>query len=92
MTSCDDNMVGMIRTQIQLTEEQARRLRRLASDEAIPLAEMIRRCVDRTLAEIAPDRSALYARAATIIGAFRDPEGADDLAEEHDRHLENAYE
>jgi hypothetical protein len=32
-------------------------------------------------------RQALYERAATLIGAFEDPEGATDLSSEHDHYL-----
>ena len=37
----------MIRTTIQLTEEQSRRLRKMATDEGVSLSELIRRCFDR---------------------------------------------
>ena len=49
----------MVRTQVQLTEVQARRLRRRSREEGISLAEAIRRAVDRMLAEPGPDRSLL---------------------------------
>ncbi|MBI4476877.1 MAG: ribbon-helix-helix protein, CopG family, partial [Acidobacteria bacterium] len=44
----------MVRTQIQLTEQQARRLRAQARERGVSLAEMIRRCVEKGLAEEAP--------------------------------------
>jgi len=81
----------MVRTQIQLTEEQARRLRKLARHEGLSLAEVIRRCVDRTLNEQAQTRAELYRRAATVIGRHRDREGAHDVAERHDRYLDEAF-
>lgn len=82
----------MVRTQIQLTEEQARRLRKLARHEGVSLAEIIRRCVDHTLTDQATRRSQLYERAATVIGRYEDRKGADDLAAEHDRYLDEALE
>jgi hypothetical protein len=81
----------VIRTQIQLTEAQARRLRSIAREQGISVAEVVRRCVASALAARTVDRSALYARAAKLVGAFRDREGATDLAAGHDRHLDEAY-
>jgi hypothetical protein len=52
----------MIRTQIQLTEQQVRRLRAQAREQGVSLAEMIRRCVDKALADGVPNRIALYDR------------------------------
>ena len=39
----------MVRTQIQLTEEQARRLKALAAEQGVSMAELIRRSVDTVL-------------------------------------------
>jgi hypothetical protein len=77
----------MVRTQIQLTEEQARKLRRRARQDGISLSEMIRRCVDRELQDQTTDRSALYRRAGLLVGAFSDREGRKNLASRHDDHL-----
>ena len=82
----------MVRTQIQLTTEQARRLRKIAREEGISLAEVVRRCVDRALETDRLDRDALYARAAGIVGRYPDREAAVDVAEEHDRYLDEAFE
>lgn len=81
----------MIRTQIQLTEQQARRLRSQAREQGISLAEIIRRCVDRGLADEAPERADLYARAARAVGRFSDRHGARDLGRRHDRYLDEAF-
>lgn len=40
----------MVRTQIQLTDQQARRVRAEARERGLSLAEMIRRYVERGLA------------------------------------------
>jgi hypothetical protein len=82
----------VIRTQIQLTEQQARRLRARARERGISLAEAIRRCVDAGLAEGTPDRAALYDRAARLVGQFSDRKRARDLAAAHDRYLDDAFE
>jgi hypothetical protein len=81
----------MIRTQIQLEEQHLRQLKRIARAEGVSLAELIRRCVIRFLEEERPDRSALYARAAEIAGAFEDIEGKKDVALDHDRYLGEAF-
>ena len=82
----------MVRTQIQLTETQARRLRARARHEGVSLAEVIRRYVDRGLETEPADRARRYERAGRAVGRFPDRRGAGDLAREHDRHLDEAYE
>jgi len=81
----------VVRTQIQLTDQQARRLRAQARDRGLSLAEVIRRCVDRGLAEELPDRAVLYDRAARVVGRFRDRRGARDVSSKHDRYLDKSF-
>jgi hypothetical protein len=57
----------------------------------VSLAEMIRRFVDKGLEDTKEDRAALYARAARVVGRFRDRKGAKDLARRHDRYLDGAF-
>jgi hypothetical protein len=82
----------MIRTQIQLTEAQARKLRQAARRDGVSLAEAIRRLVDRGLADEKHERARLYARAAEAVGRYRDRRGAKDVAVEHDAYLDEAFE
>ena len=82
----------MVRTQIQLTEQQARRLRLRARERGLSLAEVIRRYVEKGLSEEAPNRGALYERAASVVGRFRDRRGARDVSSRHDRYLDEAFE
>jgi hypothetical protein len=82
----------MVRTQVQLTEQQARRLRAEAHNRGVSLAEMVRRCVDTGLADESPDRAALYARAARVIGRFPARPGRRDISASHDRYLDEAFE
>ena len=77
----------MIRTQIQLTESQARRIRDIAKEQGISVAEAIRRCLDQQLDAAEPPRTDRYANAARAIGQFHDAHGASDLAESHDAYL-----
>ena len=72
----------MVRTQIQLTESQAERLKRAAAREGVSMAELIRRGVDRLLASRQPmngvDRRR---RAVAAAGRFKSREG--DLSGRH---------
>jgi hypothetical protein len=83
----------MVRTQVQFTPEQARRLRAIARREGISVAELlVRRSVDGHLLDESQKPAALYERAARVIGAFPDREGTEDLSRRHDDHLRTAYE
>lgn len=82
----------MVRTQIQLTDQQARRLRAEARERGLSLAEIIRRYVEKGLSEATPDRAALYHRAARVVGRFRDRRGSRDVSSQHDRYLDEAFE
>jgi hypothetical protein len=82
----------MVRTQIQLTEQQLRKLRARAREHGISLAEVIRRCVDLALADEINDRAEFYDKAARIVGRFPDEGDVTDLAREHDSYLEKAFE
>jgi hypothetical protein len=84
--------VRVVRTQIQLTEQQARRLRARARERGVSLAETIRRFVDRGLAEEAAGRARLYQQAARVVGRFPDRRGARNVAREHDHYLDEALE
>ena len=80
----------MIRTQIQLTEEQARALKAQARMEERSMAELVRECVTEYLARRrTPDIPELARRARALRGRFRS--GVADLAEAHDRHLGDAF-
>lgn len=81
----------MVRTQIQLTEQQARRLRAQAQERGLSLAEVIRRYVEKGLADEAPGRAALYERAAGLVGKYRGATGTRDLSSKHDRYLAEAF-
>jgi hypothetical protein len=82
----------MVRTQIQLTDQQARRLRAHARECGLSLAEIIRRYVEKGLAQEIADRAALYDRAAHVVGRFRDRRGARNVSSTHDRYLDEAFE
>lgn len=82
----------MVRTQIQLTEGQHKRLRKWASRLGISLSEAVRRCVDQRLAaEEAAGGPEERARAAlAVVGKHVDPGGPSRVGKEHDRHFAEA--
>ncbi len=80
----------MVRTQIQLTEQQAAMLRRLAAQRGVSMAELIRQSIDgllRKTGERAPEE--LRQRAAKVTGRFRS--GTRDGAVRHDDYLSEAF-
>lgn len=79
----------MVRTQVQLTEEQARLLREISRTGRESMAALIRRAVDQFLANRKPDRGSLYRQASTIVGKYE--AGAGDISVEHDRYLVEAF-
>lgn len=83
-------MPSFVRTQVQLTEEQARALKDRARSEERSMADLVRESVAEYLARRpARDRRALLGRARALTGRFHS--GYADVAENHDRHLDEAY-
>ena len=80
----------MIRTQIQLTEEQAEKAKRLAAARGISMAEVIRQLLDA--APERDDRTERFARALAAVGIGRDIEGKTDVGVRHDEYLADIYE
>ncbi len=81
----------MLRTQVQFTEEQHRRLRIYARRRGVSVAEAVRIGVDSLLECDEPDRQELYARAARLVGSMVDRNGASDVAADHDDYLDEAF-
>ena len=83
----------MIRTQIQLTEEQHRWLKRWAKDRGISLSEAVRRSVDQLAAEEMTEerRSHRVRKALSVLGKYSDPAGASTIGRDHDTYLADAY-
>jgi hypothetical protein len=83
----------MVRTQIQLTEEQHERLKRWAQARGISLAEAVRRCVAERLASEATEggRADRVREALAVVGKYADPAGPSRVARDHDEHLKDAY-
>ncbi len=77
----------MIRTQVQLTEKQARALKRAAAARGVSMSALIRDAVDQVVGDQSRDR--VWERALDAVGRLRG--NAADVSEEHDRHLADAY-
>lgn len=83
-------MSSFVRTQIQLTKEQARALKVRARSEERSMADLVRESVTEYLARRpARDRRILLDHARALTGRFHS--GYSDVAENHDRHLDEAY-
>ncbi len=81
----------LIRTQIQLTDAQARALKALAAAEGRSMADLIRDGVDIILrARGTVDRDAVKARSLAALGRFKST--SRDLGSRHDDHLADAFE
>jgi hypothetical protein len=82
--------ISMVRTQIQLKEEQADILKKIAIEQNTSVAEIIRRAVDDVIKSARlPDHEESRKRAIEIAGKFRS--GKHDISARHDRYLEEAY-
>ena len=80
----------MVRTQIQLSEDQKQRLKKIAAERGVSVAELIRRGVDAILEAYGrPDRGEMLQRAAGAAGQFRS--GENNVAKDHDRYLDRAF-
>lgn len=80
----------MIRTQIQLTEDQAARLKQLASQKGVSMAELIRQSLSLTMETGGmPGPAELRRRATEAAGRFRSRRGRTSV--EHDRILAEIY-
>jgi hypothetical protein len=80
----------MVRTQIQLTEDQAKKLKELAATSNRSVAALIRGAVDRFLISGASqDRAVMYRQALSLAGKYRSE--FKDISVEHDRYLEKGF-
>jgi hypothetical protein len=80
----------MVRTQIQLTEEQSSLLKRISNQRKISVSELIRQGVDfylRSCGNISDEER--RQRAVAAAGKFHS--GLKDLSSNHDKYLPEAY-
>jgi predicted DNA-binding protein len=79
----------MIRTQIQLTVEQAERLKELARARNKSIAGMIREALDQFLGNQEPGGRTLYRQALKVVGKYKS--GVNDISIDHDKYLEEEF-
>jgi len=80
----------MVRTQIQLTQEQSQKLKKIAQRKGISVAEVIRQSIDITMiSEDIPNQGEMKQRARMIFGKYMD--NASDVSENHDSYLSEAF-
>ena len=80
----------MIRTQIQLTEDQARTLKALAAERQSSVAELIRQSVDSfILNAVGISTDERRRRAIAAVGRYSSE--YTDVSANHDAHLAEAY-
>jgi predicted DNA-binding protein len=73
----------MIRTQVQLTEDQARRLKELASRRGVSMAELIREGIERVITDDHVEER--WKRASAFVSTYRS--GRHDVSRRHDDYL-----
>ena len=80
----------MVRTQIQLTEEQSKKLKVAAARRGISMASLIRQGIDAFLSQHnEPSPEEIYQRAARAAGAHHS--GTSDTASQHDDYLAEEF-
>jgi hypothetical protein len=80
----------MVRTQIQLTEDQAKSLKRMAASRHLSVAELIRRAINamiKTSTSVDPEER--LKRSLEIAGKFSS--GKRDISKKHDAYLAESY-
>lgn len=79
----------MVRTQVQLSEDSMRALKRLATQRGTSIASLVRQAVEELVASRrVASVDDLRARAMTAVGRFRSGRG--DLSERHDEYFTEA--
>lgn len=80
----------MVRTQIQITDEQALTLKKLARSEGVSMAMLIRRSIDQFVQQRGDVSLAIRKRRAlAVVGKYASQDS--DVSQEHDRYLTAIY-
>ena len=76
----------MVRIQVRLTKEQTQALKKMAADQHVSVAELIRRSVDMMIrSSMQGTRDERWQRAVAIAGPFHS--GYSDISVRHDDYL-----
>lgn len=79
-------VADMVRTQIQLSEKQAKALKRMSAERDESMAELIRQAVNSFIGSGGkPEPEELKRRAVAAVGKFRSKEK--DISINHDKYL-----
>ena len=79
----------MVKTQIQLPEEDLKTWRRMAAEEGISVSELVRRGMRQIVRESkGPSREELWRRASSLVGKYHS--GKSDISERHDDNFAEA--
>jgi Arc/MetJ-type ribon-helix-helix transcriptional regulator len=80
----------MVKTQVQLQEEDLAELRRMAAEEGVSVSELVRRGIKQVLeSRHKPSREELWERASKVAGKYRS--GKHDIGRRHDDYLAEDY-
>ncbi len=79
----------MVRTQIQLTDEQAEALRRRSSRDDVSVAELVRQAIEAFTRSEPPTERDLRQRAADVAGRFGS--GVRHTSDRHDEAVADAF-
>ncbi len=80
----------MVRTQIQLTEEQAKKIKKIAASRGTSMAEVIREAVEGAIrSDVGTAPEERRKRALEVVGKFRS--GKKDVSKRHDAYLTEAW-
>ena len=80
----------MVRTQIQLTEDQSKALKKIAQSRHLSVAEIIRKAVDTVIkSNTVVNAEERHKRAMEIVGKFSS--GKRDVSKKHDLYLTEVY-
>lgn len=79
----------MIRLQTQLSEYQLERLREIARSEGVSVAELLRQGADLVIRRRSSAKEAYLRRFMKEVDTFAS--GLADVAEQHDKYLDEAY-
>jgi hypothetical protein len=81
----------MVRTQIQLSEDQSRILKNMSLERGMSVAALIRQSVDNFIRSVnEPTLDEKYERALSLAGKYESD--VTDLGVNHDKYLAEAYE